>query len=112
MAVQDFFNTLTIMQRQRVADGIGGYNESYVEVQEFNGAITTDSAVETIAASKRGVASVFTLTTTQDVNIQYNMVIKTHTNEYYRITTNPDEFQSPRVSSLNLKTCKCEKWKV
>lgn len=86
MAIEDFYSNLKFVEKKLIPDGLGGYEEKYVEGIEFKGDISFQTSLETKLAEQQGVKSIYTVTTSKNIPLKYNDVIK-RKNEYYRITS-------------------------
>ena len=60
-----------------VPDGYGGYKTVYVPSETtFNAAVTFDSSMEARRADKEGVTSLYTITTSRNLTLDYHDVIQ------------------------------------
>lgn len=113
MPVQDYFEPFVMVEKRSVSDGQGGFDVGYVEGAEFMGAVNTDNSIEMRIAEKQGVTSIYTVTTNINVPLQYADIIKSKSSgRYYRITTNPDEMETPMRSQMKFKQSQAETWKM
>lgn len=113
MAIQDFFETFILMEKQRTSDGMGGFITLYIEGIDFLCAISTDQSIEALIAQQQGVKSVHTVTALKNVELKYDDIIKRKsTNKYYRITSNPQDMEAPNISDMNLYQVKAESYEL
>lgn len=102
--LDDFSRICVIMEKTRVPDGEGGYIVDWTEGAEFENYQALDTSMEARRAEKEGVTSLYSALVDKAVPIEYNDYFRdTATGETYRVTSNPEEKQSPRSSTLKLK---------
>ena len=77
--LDDFSRTCVLMEKKRVSDGEGGYYVEWADGVEFKNYQALDASMEARRAEKEGVTSV------------------------YRVTSNPEDKQAPKSSTLPLK---------
>ena len=111
MAIQDFYETYTFIEKKSVPDGMGGFDIEYIEGADFVGNVSTDNSVEMRIAEKQGVTSIYTVTIPKNVPLEFSDVIKNKkTNKYYRITSDPEDMVTPKRSNMDFKQCQAETW--
>ena len=111
MSVENWFETLTKMDKTSVSDGMGGFIEEFKEGAEFKGSVVMDNTTQGRIAEKQGVTSIYTITVKKSVPLSYGDIIKRKSNNnYYRITSVPDENQTPARASLDMKQAQAERW--
>ncbi len=101
MAWQDFAETLTVMEKKMVPDGMGGFENKWTEGIQFKGTLRTSNSIQTLIAEQQGVKSVYVLLYPDNVPLQYGDVFK-DADRYYRITSEPKDGQTPKMSNLKL----------
>lgn len=111
--LDDFARTCVLMEKKRVPDGAGGYIVEWTEGAEFTNYQDLNSSMEARRAEKEGVTSLYSALVEKSVPIEYNDVFKDKTTgETYRVTSNPEDKQAPRSSTLPLKYFTAEKWSL
>lgn len=111
--LDDFARTCVLMEKKRVPDGAGGYIVEWTEGAEFTNYQALDTSMEARRAEKEGVTSLYSALVEKSVPIEYNDVFKDKTTgETYRVTSNPEDKQAPRSSTLPLKYFTAEKWSL
>lgn len=109
--LDDFARPCVLMEKRRVPDGAGGYIVEWTEGAEFTNYQSLDTSMEARRAEKEGVTSLYSALVEKSVPIEYNDVFKdTTTGETYRVTSNPEDKQAPRSSTLPLKYFTAERW--
>lgn len=98
-----------ILDKTTVSDGLGGYNEVYVEGAAFDAAIAINSTTEAQIAYQAGTKRLYTVATKQLVRLSPNMRIKRlHDGLILRVTSNSTDLMSPGMSELNLAQVSAE----
>ena len=109
--LDDFAHSCVLMEKKRVPDGAGGYIVEWTEGAEFTNYQALDTSMEARRAEKEGVTSLYSALVDKAVPIEYNDVFKDKTTgETYRVTSNPEDKQAPRSSTLPLKYITAERW--
>ena len=102
-----------MMDKSRQPDGEGGFIVSWNEGATFNAALTMDSTMQAQIAMKQGVTSVYTVTTTRNVILEYHDVIKRVSDgRIFRITSNGGEKKTPFVTDLDINQVTAEGWEL
>lgn len=96
-----------------VPDGYGGYKTSYVEGQVFYAAITFDASMEARRADKEGVTSLYTVTTSRNLTLEYHDVFKrAKDNKIFRVTSDGDDKYTPQSATLDMRQVTAEEWSL
>ena len=102
-----------ILNKIIVQDGYGGYETLYVDGAPFDAAIVLDNSMQARAAEKQGVTSLYTVTTTKALNLQYHDVFKRkRDNKIFRVTSDGDDKHTPASASLNMRQVSAEEWEL
>ena len=102
--LDDFARICVLMEKKRVSDGEGGYSVEWSDGAEFKNYQALDISMEARRAEKEGVTSVYSVLVEKAVPIEYGDYFKdTMTGETYRITSNPEDKQAPKSSTLPMK---------
>ena len=109
--LDDFSWPCVLMEKKRVPDGAGGFLVEWTEGAEFTNYQALDTSMEARRAEKEGVTSLYSALVDKAVPIEYNDVFKDRaTGETYRVTSNPEDKQAPKSSTLSLKYFTAERW--
>ena len=109
--LDDFAHSCVLMEKKRVPDGAGGYIVEWTEGAEFTNYQALDTSMEARRAEKEGVTSLYSALVDKAVPIENNDVFKDETTEEtYRVTSNPEDKQAPKSSTLPLKYFTAERW--
>ena len=102
-----------ILNKAYVSDGRGGAIATYTEGLEIDVAFTFVSSPQIRIAEQTQTVPRYTLTTKQNVNLQFHDVIKrSRDNKVFRVTSDGDDNRSPDVSSLNMRQVEAEEWSL
>lgn len=94
-----------------VADGYGGYYTTWKEGAEFDAAITFDTSIEARVADKQGVTSLYTVTTSRTLTLEYHNVFKRlRDNKIFRVTSDGDDKYTPASATLDMRQVTAEEW--
>ena len=107
--LDDALETCVIMDKTTQPDGYGGYISSYTEGAEFKAAIVFDTSMEARAAEKQGVTSLYTVTTSRALTLQYHDIFKRlRDNKVFRVTSDGDDKYTPASSALDMRQVTAE----
>lgn len=100
-----------MLDKQTIADGYGGYDTIWKEGADFSAAIVLDTSMQARTAEKAGVTSLYTVTTTKALNLQYHDVFKRVSDgKVFRVTSDGDDKKTPASASLNMRQVTAEEW--
>ena len=100
--LDDALETCVMMDKRTQPDGYGGYISTYTEGAEFKAAIVFDTSMEARAAEKQGVTSLYTVTTTRALTLQYQKV--------FRVTSDGDDKYTPASTALDMRQVTAESY--
>jgi uncharacterized protein YbjQ (UPF0145 family) len=110
MSVQNFEETFYRMTPTEVDDGEGGKIKSYVQGATLTAALFCNQSLEALKAMAQGVTSIYTLNFDKSITLAYDEYIKRASdNAIFRITSKPDDNQTPSVTALNRRTATAER---
>ena len=102
-----------IMDRTTTSDGLGGFETVWTEGAEIECAIVFDTSTESRIADKLGVTSLYTITTTKNVALNYHDIIKRKSDsKVFRITSDGDDKYTPNSATLNMRQVTAEEWRL
>ncbi len=111
MALQDFYATLSIMEKKLISDGMGGFEEKWSEGVKFKGNLGTANSIQTLIAEQQGVKSIYELIYPKNVPLRYGDVIYDG-DRYYKITSEPKDGETPKMSTLGVIRVTAEIFKM
>lgn len=116
MALSDYDETCVLMERKQSPDGIGGSTVIWVEGIEFQAAITQPSNYrqgETRVAEAQTVEPQYTVIISKNIPIVYQSIFKRISDgEYFRVTSDPHNKETPKRARLQFMQCSAEKLKA
>lgn len=102
-----------ILNKQTSDDGYGGYYDRWVNGARFDAAITFDTSIEARTAEKQGVTSLYTVTTSRGLNLQYHDVFRRLSDgKIFRVTSDGDDKFTPRNASLDMRQVTAEEYEL
>lgn len=93
-----------LLNKQTVNDGYGGYKNTWVEGATFEAAITFDTSIEARVAELQGVHSLYTVTTSRALILQYhNIFRRVRDGKLFEVTSDGDDVATPELTSLDMR---------
>lgn len=93
------------------ADGYGGIITRWVDGASFKAAITFDTSIQARTADKQGVTSLYTVTTSKSVVLQYHDVFKRERDgKIFRVTSDGDDKFTPASATLDMRQVTAEEY--
>lgn len=100
-----------MMDKQRVPDGYGGYEVTYTESMPFEAAVTFNTSIEARVADASGVHSLYTVTTSRSVTLEYHDIFKRRSdNKVFRVTSDGDDVKTPAMATLDMRQVTAEEF--
>ena len=105
--------TFVMMDKTTTPDGYGGFRSVWSEGAEFQAAASYDTSMEARVAAVQGVTSVYTITTSRNVVLDYHDVIKrVFDGKIFRITSDSKDKQTPPSATLNMRVVTAEEFRL
>ena len=109
----DSFEPFVMMDKTTVPDWYGGFRPSWAEGAGFNAAATFDTSVEARVGAVQGVTSLYTITTSRAVNLQYHDICKRLSDgKVFRVTSDGDDKKTPSMAGLDMRQVTAEEWRL
>lgn len=109
--LDDALEACVIMDKRTEPDGYGGYITTYAEGAEFQAAIVFDTSMEARTAEKQGVTSLYTVTTSRALTLEYHDVFKrARDGKIFRVTSDGDDKFTPASASLDMRQVTAEEF--
>lgn len=100
-----------LMDKRTEADGYGGYRTVWTEGADFQAAIVFDTSIQARTAEKQGVTSLYTVTTSRALTLEYHDVFKRmRDGKVFRVTSDGDDKFTPASATLNMRQVTAEEW--
>lgn len=110
--LDDALESCVMMDKTTMPDGYGGYISTYSEGAEFKAAIVFDTSMEARRAEEQGVRSLYTVTTTRLLTLEYHDVFKRlRDNKLFRVTSDGDDKFTPQSTPLDMRQVTAEEFK-
>lgn len=107
----DARETCTMLDRRTVADGQGGYIQTWVDGAEFQASIVKDSSMQARVAEKQGVTEVYTVYVDSNVELDYHDVFRRESDgSVFRVTSNIQDKKTPARATFQVGFVNAEKW--
>lgn len=101
----------TMLDKQTVPDGRGGFIVTWVDGAEIKAAITFDTSMQARTGEAQGVKSLYTVTTNKNTNLQYHDVFRRESDsKVFRVTSDGDDKKTPASATLNMRQVTAEEW--
>lgn len=111
--LSDAMESCTMLDKRTVPDGYGGYTTKYVEGVEFNAATTFDTSIEARRADQEGVKSLYTVTTSRAMTLEYHDVFRRNRDgKIFRVTSDGDDKYTPSSTMLDMRQVTAEEWEL
>lgn len=102
-----------MMDKTTAPDGYGGFTNVWVEGAEFDAAIVFDTSIEARTAEAQGASSLYTVTTSRAVTLQYHDVfVRERDGKVFRVTSDGDDRFTPMSASLDMRQVTAQEWEI
>lgn len=103
----------TILDKTSVPDGSGGKVTQYKDGASIVAAFSFATSQQMRIAEKANAVPRYTITTRQNVNLQYHDVVRRESDKkIFRVTSDGDDNKSPAVSTLGMRQVEAEEWEI
>ena len=100
-----------MMDKITSPDGYGGYYSTWIEGAGFNAAIVFDTSIEARTAEVQGVTSLYTVTVSKAMMLEYHDVFKRKSDgKIFRVTSDGDDKFTPLSATLDMRQVTAEEW--
>lgn len=107
------YEQCTIINRAIVPDGQGGVITTWTDGASIYAAIVEDSSIEARIGAAQGVTSVYTITTSRALNLQYHEVLRRESDgKIFRVTSDGDDKKTPKPAKLDMRQVTAEEWSL
>jgi hypothetical protein len=111
--LSDAMEDCTLLDKNTILDGYGGFVSTYVDGVTFPAAITFDTSIEARRADKEGVTSLYTVTTPRNIILEYHMVfVRKRDGKIFRVTSDGDDKATPKSTVLDMRQVTAEEWSL
>lgn len=111
--LSDAMETCVLMDKRTEPDGYGGYVTRYVDGAPFQAAIVFDTSIQARTAEKQGVSSLYTVTTTRALTLEYHDVFRrVRDGKVFRVTSDGDDKYTPKSATLDMRQVTAEEYTI
>lgn len=111
--IERFSQPCVMLEKKRVPDGLGGFETSWADGDEFDAAIVKDQSLQARTAEKQGVSSVYTITTARGVALEYHEVFRRVSDgAIFRVTSDYTDSRPPSVATFDFEQVTAERWEL
>lgn len=109
--LSEAYEKFIMLDRITVADGYGGYDVEWRPGAEIAAAVVFNSSVEALTAQAAGVTSLYTITTSRSINLQYHDVLqRVRDGKIFRVTSDGDDNLTPQSAGLDMRQVQAEEY--
>lgn len=100
-----------MLDKVSIDDGYGGTVSTWKEGVKIQGAMVFNTSIEARVAGAQGVTSVYTLTVSRKVSLEYHDVLRRiRDGKIFRVTSDGDDSYTPQSAGLDMRQVTCEEW--
>lgn len=111
--LEDAFEDCVLLDKITQPDGYGGYISIYSDGAEFKAAIVFDTSMEARSAEQQGVTSLYTVTTSRALTLEYHDTFKRlRDGKVFRVTSDGDDKFTPPSATLDMRQVTAEEWRL
>lgn len=107
----EFTEQCTLIERTRVPDGEGGWNNRWVDGMSFQAAITHDSTLQARVAESEGMTATYTITTDKSMPLDFHDVFRRESDgQIFRVTSDGTDLKTPPSATFQVSQVSAEEW--
>ena len=111
--LSDAMETVAYINKSVVPDGYGGTKTVWTEGATFQAAITFDTSLQARIAEAQNVRSMYTITTSRDLVLEYHDVLRRlRDGKIFRVTSDGDDKYTPISATLDMRQVTAEEWEL
>ena len=109
--LEDAFESCVMLDKTTGPDGYGGYISTYKEGASFKAAIVFDTSMQARTAEKQGVTSLYTVTTSRALTLEYHDIfMRLRDQKVFRVTSDGDDKFTPASTALDMRQVTAEEY--
>lgn len=113
MLIDTMKEACTMLDKQTVSDGMGGFKTRWVDGATFQAAIIKDNTIQARVAEKQGVTEVYTVTVDKSLPLAFHDVFRRDSDgATFRVTSNIVDSKTPKVASFQFGQVSAERWEL
>ncbi len=107
----DQMEDFVVLNKVRIADGYGGIKTTWTDGATIKAVAPFNSSMEARIGAVQGVSSVYTITTSRRINLQYHDVLRrVRDGKIFRVTSDGDDQYTPAMATLDMRNVTAEEW--
>lgn len=111
--LSDAMENCIFLNKTKEPDGYGGYRDAYTDGAEFDAAIAFDTSIEARVGEKQGVTSLYTVTTSRGMTLEYHDVFRrVRDGKIFRVTSDGDDKFTPASTALDMRQVTAESFNL
>ena len=111
--LSEMMEKFVFINKIKEPDGYGGYKNTWSEGARFDADVTFDTSIESRIAEAQGVKSLYTVTTSKALVLEYHDVFKrVRDGKVFRVTSDGDDKFTPASSTLDMRQVTAEEWSL
>lgn len=111
--LSEAMETCTMLNKRTIDDGYGGYRIVWENGASFSAAITFDTSIQGRIAEAQGVSSLYTVTTSRSLTLEYHDVFRRQRDgKIFRVTSDGDDRYTPASTALDMRQVTAEEWSL
>lgn len=109
--LSEAMESCVMLDKRTVSDGYGGYRPTWTPGVNFNAAIVFDTSIEARRAEAEGVTSMYTVTTSRGLTLEYHDVFRRVSDgKIFRVTSDGDDKHTPASTALDMRQVTAEEY--
>lgn len=107
--LEEAMEECVVLNKQTLPDGYGGYSTTWTDGASFKAAIVFDTSIEARTAEASGVHSLYTITTSRALVLEYHDVFRrSKDGKLFRVTSDGDDKYTPMSATLDMRQVTAE----
>ena len=103
----------TVLNKIRKPDGYGGMETTWQDGATIKAVASFNSSMESRIGAMQGVTSLYTITTSRRINLQYHDILRRERDQkVFRVTSDGDDQYTPASATLDMRNVTAEEWTI
>ena len=109
----DQMEDFVVLNKIRTPDGYGGMTTTWQDGATIKAVAPFNSSMEARIGAMQGVTSLYTITTSRRINLQYHDVLRrVRDGKVFRVTSDGDDQYTPMSATLDMRNVTAEEWTI
>lgn len=109
----DQMEDFVVLNKIRTPDGYGGMTTTWQDGATIKAVAPFNSSMEARIGAMQGVSSLYTITTSRRINLQYHDVLRrVRDGKIFRVTSDGDDQYTPMSATLDMRNVTAEEWTI